>query len=151
MARMGIPGGTFSTSHCIYCSDQRSSVSFVVRRIFSIASRLRRWTIPRTNPRMKLVSDRVRGLLYASLGPSRPSAGQIAVIDPVTGLLQDTIPVQGGAERLELADVRAITQAVDGTIWFAMNGGGLGRLRDGTLKQFRKRDGLSEVSVTGIA
>jgi signal transduction histidine kinase/ligand-binding sensor domain-containing protein len=48
----------------------------------------------------------------------------------------------GEQEGLELPDVRAITQAADGTIWFGMNGGGLGRLREGTLKQFRKRDGL---------
>lgn len=49
----------------------------------------------------------------------------------------------GEREGLELPDVRAIAQANDGTIWFGMNGGGLGRLREGTLKQFRKRDGLS--------
>jgi streptogramin lyase len=49
----------------------------------------------------------------------------------------------GELEGLELADVRAITQATDGTLWFGMNGGGVGRLREGTLKQFRKRDGLS--------
>src|SRR3989442_9888642 len=62
-------------------------------------------------PVVSLVSDRVRGLLYASLGPPSPSAGQIAVVDPVTGLVQDTIPVQGGAGRLELADDASVLYA----------------------------------------
>jgi len=70
----------------------------------------------------------------------------ITWIGTANGLLRyehGKLATYGEQEGLELADVRAITQAVDGTIWFAMNGGGLGRLRDGTLKQFRKRDGLS--------
>jgi signal transduction histidine kinase len=50
----------------------------------------------------------------------------------------------GRKEGLELPDVRAVVQARDGTVWFGMLGGGLGRLsNDGTLCQFRKRDGLS--------
>ena len=44
---------------------------------------------------------------------------------------------------LTMPDVRAIAEdAAAGTIWFGMSGGGLGRLQDGTLKQFRKQDGL---------
>src|SRR5439155_16333105 len=62
-------------------------------------------------PVVSLVSDRFRGLLYASLGPPSPSAGQIAVVDPVTRLVQDTIPVQGGAGRLELADDASVLYA----------------------------------------
>ncbi len=47
-----------------------------------------------------------------------------------------------GKSRLSLPDVRAITESPDGTLWFGMSGGGLGCLRDGTLHQFLKADGL---------
>ncbi len=47
-----------------------------------------------------------------------------------------------GNDKLVLPDVRAITQSADGTIWFGMVGGGLGRLQNGAVKQFQKRDGL---------
>ena len=47
-----------------------------------------------------------------------------------------------GKDRLAFPDVRAITEAPDGAIWFGMSGGGLGCLRGDTLQQFRKRDGL---------
>ena len=46
-------------------------------------------------------------------------------------------------EGLKLPDVRAITEAADGAIWFGMSGGGLGRLQDGRLTQFRRQDGLA--------
>jgi signal transduction histidine kinase/ligand-binding sensor domain-containing protein len=49
----------------------------------------------------------------------------------------------GRQQGLELAEVRTVAQAKDGTIWFGMSGGGLGRLKDGAVRQFRKRDGLS--------
>jgi signal transduction histidine kinase/ligand-binding sensor domain-containing protein len=39
-------------------------------------------------------------------------------------------------------DVRAVVEAADGTVWFGMYGGGLGRLQDGQVRQFHKRDGL---------
>ncbi|MBC8094941.1 MAG: ATP-binding protein [Akkermansiaceae bacterium] len=42
-----------------------------------------------------------------------------------------------------LVDVRTICETPDGTIWFGMNGNGLGCLKDGVIKQFRKADGLS--------
>ncbi|HXG47318.1 MAG TPA: two-component regulator propeller domain-containing protein [Methylomirabilota bacterium] len=51
-----------------------------------------------------------------------------------------------GVERLAehwlRADVRAVAEAADGTVWFGMSGGGLGRWRDGVLSQFREADGL---------
>ena len=46
-----------------------------------------------------------------------------------------------GKDQLVLPDVRAIAEADDGSIWFGMSGGGLGRLKEGVLKQFRKSDG----------
>ena len=44
---------------------------------------------------------------------------------------------------LVLPDVRAITEAADGTLWFGMLGGGLGRLQEGKLTQFRRAGGLA--------
>jgi signal transduction histidine kinase/ligand-binding sensor domain-containing protein len=40
-------------------------------------------------------------------------------------------------------DVRTVIETPDGTLWFGMFGGGLGRLQQGTLRQFRRSDGLS--------
>jgi ligand-binding sensor domain-containing protein len=42
-----------------------------------------------------------------------------------------------------LPDVRTVIEAPDGTLWFGMSGGGLGRLQQGVLRQFRRGDGLS--------
>ena len=42
-----------------------------------------------------------------------------------------------------LPDVRTVTEAPDGTLWFGMSGGGLGRLQQGSRQQFRRSDGLS--------
>jgi signal transduction histidine kinase/ligand-binding sensor domain-containing protein len=39
--------------------------------------------------------------------------------------------------------VRTVLEDADGAVWFGMYGGGLGCLKDGELKQFRKRDGLA--------
>lgn len=47
-----------------------------------------------------------------------------------------------GKDQLALPDVRAIVQTSDGTVWFGMSGGGLGCVRDGQARQFRKPDGL---------
>lgn len=47
-----------------------------------------------------------------------------------------------GKAELGVPDVRAITETPDDTLWFGMSGGGLASLKDGTLKQFRKADGL---------
>jgi len=46
------------------------------------------------------------------------------------------------ARELDQPDVRCIAETGDGTIWFGMAGGGLGRWRDGKAVQFRKADGL---------
>ena len=48
----------------------------------------------------------------------------------------------GEPEGLKVPDVRAIARAPDGTIWFGMQGGGLGRLQNGELRQFLQADGL---------
>jgi signal transduction histidine kinase len=55
-----------------------------------------------------------------------------------------------GKEQLVLPDVRAIVESPDGTLWFGMLGGGLGCLREGALKQFRKADGLSSDFVLAL-
>ena len=49
----------------------------------------------------------------------------------------------GTKQGLMFPDVRTIARGADGTIWFGMFGGGLGRLKSGSLRQFRKSDGLS--------
>jgi len=46
------------------------------------------------------------------------------------------------ARELDQPDVRCIAETSDGTIWFGMAGGGLGRWRDGKATQLRKADGL---------
>lgn len=47
-----------------------------------------------------------------------------------------------GQEKLISPDVRAITESADGALWFGMLDGGLGCLKDGVLRQFRKANGL---------
>jgi len=54
---------------------------------------------------------------------------------------QGKVTWTAGRDQLTLPDVRSIAEASDGAIWFGMSGGGLGRLQDGVLKQFRKSDG----------
>jgi signal transduction histidine kinase/ligand-binding sensor domain-containing protein len=49
----------------------------------------------------------------------------------------------GSKQGLALPDVRAVVEDKEGAVWFGMLGGGLGSLKDGALRQFRKRDGLS--------
>ena len=44
---------------------------------------------------------------------------------------------------LESPEVRSVAEAMDGTVWFGMYGGGLGCLTEGKARQFRKRDGLA--------
>ena len=48
-----------------------------------------------------------------------------------------------GAPELALPDVRTVLQEPGGTLWFGMSGGGLGRLCQGVLRQFRRDDGLA--------
>jgi signal transduction histidine kinase/ligand-binding sensor domain-containing protein len=67
-------------------------------------------------------------------------------IGTTTGLLryQDGKTVHfGEKEGLTLPDVRALAEAEDGTLWFGMLGGGVGRLQNGLIKQYRKPEGLS--------
>ena len=52
----------------------------------------------------------------------------------------------GEAEGLDHSDVRSLAEGADGTLWFGMFGGGLGRLREGTLKQFRMRDSMKDLA-----
>lgn len=42
-----------------------------------------------------------------------------------------------------LRDVRTIAEDMRGTVWFGMAGGGLACLKDGRIRRFRTRDGLS--------
>jgi signal transduction histidine kinase/ligand-binding sensor domain-containing protein len=42
-----------------------------------------------------------------------------------------------------LRDVRAIAEETSGTLWLGLYGGGLARLKDGNLRQFRRADGLA--------
>lgn len=46
-----------------------------------------------------------------------------------------------------LRDVDAVVEDDEGAVWFGMSSGGVGRLKDGALQQFRRRDGLSSESV----
>src|SRR5262249_7925971 len=48
----------------------------------------------------------------------------------------------GRKSGLALPEVRAVAEDRDGTVWFGMSGGGLGRLKGDSVQQIRKRDGL---------
>ncbi len=43
--------------------------------------------------------------------------------------------------------IRSIAETSDGAVWFGMSGGGLGRWKDGVVRQFGPRDGLPAVDV----
>ena len=62
----------------------------------------------------------------------------------------NSLTLEAGTEKLERPDVRTIAQARDGTIWFGMSGGGLGSLKDGHLRQLRRKDGLSSDFVQAL-
>ncbi len=49
----------------------------------------------------------------------------------------------GQEQGLTLADVRAVVEDKQGRIWFGMLGGGLGCLEHGSIRQFRRPDGLA--------
>lgn len=51
--------------------------------------------------------------------------------------------VETFATELSRPEVRTIVEAPDGTLWFGMSGGGLGRLKDGKTTQFKQADGLT--------
>jgi signal transduction histidine kinase/ligand-binding sensor domain-containing protein len=48
----------------------------------------------------------------------------------------------GEKDGLKVPDVRTIAEGPDGTVWFGMLGGGLGRLQAGRLTQYLRKDGL---------
>jgi ligand-binding sensor domain-containing protein/signal transduction histidine kinase len=102
------------------------------------------------------------GLLVEKLGHfqspgelSKITAGVLALYEGKSGELwigttvglqryaDDKLTLVAGQKELSVADVRSITESSDGTLWFGMSGGGLASLQHGTLKQFRKHDGLS--------
>ncbi len=56
----------------------------------------------------------------------------------------------GRKPEIAMPDVRVITEAPDGTLWFGMSGGGLGRLKDGRLQQWHRADGLSSDFVQSL-
>lgn len=89
----------------------------------------------------------VRGIA-AGLAVTAVLHGQddVTWIGTITGLLKyqaGLVTHFGEREGLVLPDVRALAQEADGTVWFGMLGGGLGRLQNGVIKQFRQLDGLS--------
>ena len=49
----------------------------------------------------------------------------------------------GHEQGLQVPDVRSVYEDTKGTVWFGMSGGGLGCLTNGTLKQYRKADGVA--------
>jgi ligand-binding sensor domain-containing protein/signal transduction histidine kinase len=66
-------------------------------------------------------------------------------IGTVSGLIRyqaGAVKWFGEKEGLRLPDVRAMVEDKDGTVWFGMVGGGLGRLHNGRVEQFLKSDGL---------
>ncbi|HEV2453402.1 MAG TPA: two-component regulator propeller domain-containing protein [Verrucomicrobiae bacterium] len=95
------------------------------------------------------------GARFAPLSVVGPTTATTAIlhgkngvtwIGTITGLLKyenGAITHFGEKEGLKLPDVRAIVEEPDGTLWFGMLGGGLGRLQNGIVKQFRQSDGLS--------
>ena len=74
-------------------------------------------------------------------------------IGTASGLIQyknGKVKWYGENDGLKSADVRAIVQAPDGTVWFGMLGGGLGRLQNGVVTQFQKNSGLSSDYVQSL-
>lgn len=66
-------------------------------------------------------------------------------IGTASGLIRydrGSVTTFGQKDGLKVPEVRAIVEGSDGTVWFGMLGGGLGRLHDGHLKQYLKSDGI---------
>jgi ligand-binding sensor domain-containing protein/signal transduction histidine kinase len=120
------------------------------------------WSVLETTRGELLIGTWGAGLLVETAGHfespgelSKITAGVLALyegkageiwIGTTIGLLRyanDKLILVAGNKELTVADVRAITESSDGTLWFGMSGGGLASLKQGTLKQFRKYDGLS--------
>jgi signal transduction histidine kinase/ligand-binding sensor domain-containing protein len=71
--------------------------------------------------------------------------GGVTWIGTASGLLRyeaGAVKWFGEKDGLKIPDVRTILQDREGTVWFGMIGGGLGRLKDGRLDQLFKADGL---------
>lgn len=119
------------------------------------------WSVLQANPDTVYVGTWGRGLQRLRNDRLEAPGDLGKITAPVTALYQgrsgelwvgsqvglhrfeaDRLVWSAGKETLALPDVRAITEAADGTVWFGMSGGGLGRWRNGSLKQFRKSDGL---------
>ena len=56
---------------------------------------------------------------------------------------QGKVDWYGRNKSLVYPDVRAVVQDAEGAVWFGMFGGGLGVAKNGTVRQFRRSDGLS--------
>jgi ligand-binding sensor domain-containing protein/signal transduction histidine kinase len=120
------------------------------------------WSVLETKQRELFVGTWGAGV-YRRKGHGFESPGELAKIKtPVAALYQgqngelwigtqeglyryeaEKVTSVAGKDKLILPDVRTITESDDGTLWFGMYGGGLGTLHNGTLKQFRHKDGLS--------
>lgn len=51
---------------------------------------------------------------------------------------------------LQIRDVRTVVRDSTGTVWFGMYGSGLGMLKDGHMRQFTRKDGLSSDFVQSL-
>lgn len=119
------------------------------------------WSVLETRQHELLVGTWGGGLLVHNDNRFETPSIFSEITAPVTALYQDKVDDlwvgtrtgirryhdqrlvwSAGEEKLAFPDVRCITETEDGTVWFGMSGGGLGRLRGHTLKQFRKADGL---------
>ena len=79
----------------------------------------------------------------AALFQARDGAMWIGTADGLVRWLDGKVEKYGQKEGLQVPDVRAIGQTLDGTLWFGMMGGGLGSLKNGEMRVFTRADGLS--------
>jgi len=56
----------------------------------------------------------------------------------------------GQNAHFQIHDVRTVVRDSAGTVWFGMYGGGLGMLKDGHVRQFTRKDGLSSDFVQSL-
>ncbi len=90
--------------------------------------------------------ERASGIDYGVNMPALLQDDEVLWIGTGTGLLKYSAGKTTWLARqkeLGISDVRAIVKDNEGAVWFGTLGGGLGCLKEGRLKQFRKRDGLS--------
>jgi ligand-binding sensor domain-containing protein/signal transduction histidine kinase len=120
------------------------------------------WSVLEDRQRRVWVGTWGGGVFFKPGDRFQPAVGLTGVQVPATALMQGRagelwIGTKAGLVRYEngqttwlgqsagvaLADVRALAQDGEGAVWFGMMGGGLGCWKDGVVRQFRKRDGLS--------